>query len=107
MRYVGLVRELDGAVAAVDGYGFRTTPVVRAASIAEQSGSLVPGNVWVKDETGNEGGALDTVQTQGAWPLKRAFDRVATGIGRSVRLPATRPPNQATTSPPGQERSTS
>ena len=52
-------------------------------------------------------GALDTVQTQGAWPLKRAFDRVATGIRRSVRLPATRPRNQATTSPPGQERSTS
>lgn len=44
-EYVSLVRELDAAVAAVDGRGFVVTPYRRA------------GGVWFKDETGNVGGS--------------------------------------------------
>ena len=36
-RYVDLVRELDDAVAAVDGHGFRITPLVRAPGLARGS----------------------------------------------------------------------
>ena len=36
--YVGLVRELDDAVAAVDGHGFRVTPLVRAPGLGARRG---------------------------------------------------------------------
>jgi threonine synthase len=47
--YVALVNSLDDAVAAVDGRGFRITPLVRATGLGE--------GVWVKDETGNVSGS--------------------------------------------------
>ena len=56
-RYVDLVRELDGAVAGVDGSGFRVTPLVRAPAIALAAGLDRRGTVWVKDETGNVAGS--------------------------------------------------
>ncbi len=56
-RYVGLVRELDDAVARVDGKGFRVTPLVRAPGIAHAAGLGARGTVWVKDETGNVAGS--------------------------------------------------
>ncbi len=56
-RYVDLVRELDDAVAGVDGAGFRVTPLVRAPAIARAAGLASHGTVWVKDETGNVAGS--------------------------------------------------
>ena len=56
-RYVGLVHELDDAVAHVDGRGFRVTPLVRAPGIAYAAGLGARGTVWVKDETGNVAGS--------------------------------------------------
>lgn len=56
-RYVDLVRELDDAVAAVDGHGFRVTPLVRAKDLAEAAGLGPMGTVWAKDETGNVAGS--------------------------------------------------
>ena len=56
-RYVDLVRELDDAVAGVDGHGFRVTPLVRAPAIARAAGLGPDGTVWVKDETGNVAGS--------------------------------------------------
>jgi threonine synthase len=56
-RYVDLVRELDDAVASVDGSGFRITPLVRAPAIARAAGLASHGTVWVKDETGNVAGS--------------------------------------------------
>ena len=50
-RYVDLVRELDDAVAAVDGTGFRITPLVRAPGLAAAAGLDAAGTAWVKDET--------------------------------------------------------
>jgi threonine synthase len=51
--YVALVRELDAAIARVDGRGFRTTPFGANAALNERLGL----DVWVKDETGNVSGS--------------------------------------------------
>jgi threonine synthase len=56
-RYVDLVRELDDAVARVDGRGFRVTPLVRAPAIARAAGLGPSGTAWVKDETRNVAGS--------------------------------------------------
>jgi len=72
-----MVRALDHAVAALDGHGFRTTPVVRAASIAEQIGSLVPGDVWIKDETGNVSGSHKARHLMGVMLELRVAEAVA------------------------------
>jgi threonine dehydratase len=49
--YVYLVRQLDAAIEAADGRGFRTTSFGPQAEMSEQLGV----EVWVKDETGNVG----------------------------------------------------
>jgi threonine synthase len=56
-RYVDLVGELDDAVAAVDGHGFRVTPLLRVPALARVAGLGPDGTVWAKDETGNVGGS--------------------------------------------------
>jgi threonine synthase len=52
-----LVRDLDEAVAATDGHGFRVTPFARSARLSGALGLAAPGGVWVKDETGNVSGS--------------------------------------------------
>ena len=56
-RYVATVRELDEAIAAVDGAGFRTTPLVRTPALDERLGFSGGGGILVKDETGNVSGS--------------------------------------------------
>lgn len=56
-RFVTLVRELDEAIARVDGHGFRTTPIVRSTSLDARLGFHPGAGVWVKDETGNVSGS--------------------------------------------------
>ena len=56
-RYTDLVGELDAAVAAVDGHGFRVTPLLRVPALARAAGLGPDGSAWVKDETGNVGGS--------------------------------------------------
>ncbi len=56
--YVALVRELDAAIARVEGGGraggaFRATPFARHAALDDRLGL----EVWVKDETGNVAGS--------------------------------------------------
>ena len=51
--FVDLVRRLDDRIAAVDGHGFRVTPLRREAALGEQLGL----EVWVKNETGNVAGS--------------------------------------------------
>jgi len=55
-EWIARVRELDRAVAEVDGHGFAVTPCAPAAALAERLG-LAPGCLWVKDETGNVSGS--------------------------------------------------
>jgi threonine synthase len=47
--FVALVRRVDAAIAAVDGHGFRVTPLARADARGAE--------LWVKDETGNVSGS--------------------------------------------------
>jgi threonine synthase len=55
-RFVGLVRELDAAVAGVHGHGFVKTPLVDAPALAGALG-LDAHRLWLKDDTGNVGGS--------------------------------------------------
>lgn len=55
--FVALVTDLDERVAAVDGRGFRPTPLVRDALISTRLGFADPGGVYVKDETRNVSGS--------------------------------------------------
>ena len=50
------VRELDDAVARVDGHGFEPTPFGEAPELAEAVG-IGDSELWVKDETGNVSGS--------------------------------------------------
>ena len=56
-RYVGVVRRLDDAIAAVDGHGFRVSPFERAATLGDELGLTGDGGLWVKDETGGVAGS--------------------------------------------------
>jgi threonine dehydratase len=57
---VALVRDVDAAIAAVDGgdgRGFVQTPFARAGALSAILGFAPTGGVWVKDETGNVAGS--------------------------------------------------
>lgn len=54
-EYVDLVRQLDAAVARVDGRGFRVTPFREEPRLAAAAGLSSP--LLVKDETGNVAGS--------------------------------------------------
>jgi threonine synthase len=53
--YLELVGDLDRAVAAVDGRGFRVTPLAAHPALARAAGLSC--ELWVKDETGNVSGS--------------------------------------------------
>ncbi len=50
------IRELDAAVAEVEGHGFEPTPFAPAPELAEAVG-IRDAELWVKDETGNVSGS--------------------------------------------------
>lgn len=54
--FCDLVRELDGAVARVDGRGFEATPFASSPALGARLG-CTSGEVWVKDETCNVSGS--------------------------------------------------
>jgi threonine synthase len=56
-RYVDVVRELQEAIALVDGRPLRVTPFGRAGRLSDRLGFASRGGVWVKDETRNPGGS--------------------------------------------------
>jgi threonine synthase len=56
-EYLRLIAALDRSVAAVDGQGFRVTPLHRSAVLSDRLGFSPTGGVWVKDETGNVSGS--------------------------------------------------
>jgi threonine synthase len=53
--WVEIVGTLDAALAAVDGRGFRVTPLTAQPALAQVLG--LPGQLWVKDDTGNVAGS--------------------------------------------------
>jgi threonine synthase len=54
--FVQLTRELDEAVARVDGRGFRVTPFSPSRTLADRVG-ITSGELWVKDETDHVAGS--------------------------------------------------
>ena len=54
--WIARVRDLDRAIATIDGRGFAVTPCAPAEGLAARLG-LAPGSLWVKDETGNVSGS--------------------------------------------------
>src|SRR5262249_28070327 len=55
--YSALVRSLAASVAAVDGRGFRVTPLFRSRELSETLAFSASGGVWIKNETGNVSGS--------------------------------------------------
>ena len=55
-EFCDIVAELDRAIEAVDGRGFRVTPTAPAPRLARALG-LERSGLWVKDETGNVSGS--------------------------------------------------
>ena len=53
--WVDMVGELDLQLHAVDGRGFRVTPMARQPALAAALG--LAGDLWIKDETGNVSGS--------------------------------------------------
>ena len=70
---MALVEELDDAVAAVDGRGFRRTPL-RAVRRLSTRPSVA--RVWVKDETGNVSGSHKGRHLFGLMILLRVVERL-------------------------------
>ncbi len=56
-RFVTLATDLDRRVEAVDGHGFRVTPLRRDGTISDALGFSRAGGVWIKDETANVAGS--------------------------------------------------
>jgi len=73
--YIALVRELDDAIARVDGRGFRVTPFDRAAVLSERLGFTADGGVWIKDETGNVSGSHKARHLMGILLYLRVVER--------------------------------
>ncbi len=86
-RFVALVGDLDRRVEAVDGRGFRSTPLRRDGAISDALGFSQRGGVWVKDETANVAGSHKGRHLFGVL-LHLAVSRVAaTGSARPDSRP--------------------
>jgi threonine dehydratase len=72
--FVGRVRRLDDAIAAIDGHGFRVTPYARAEALGQHLGL----ELWVKDETGNVAGSHKARHLMG---ILLFLDAVESGAG--------------------------
>jgi threonine dehydratase len=87
-----IIRELDDAVSAVAGTGFRTTPFARHDALSDELGFSQQGGVWIKDETHNVAGSqkarhlfsellhLIAVEKVGRAPWKKPNERPALAI---------------------------
>jgi threonine synthase len=83
-QYMELVRDLDRAVARVDGHGFTVTPFVSQADLAERAGVA---ELWVKDETGNVSGSHKGRHLMGLLILLEVVERIGlAGPGPVRRL---------------------
>ena len=83
--YVALVRELDDAVAEVDGRGFRTTPYARSAELSAALGLDERGGLWIKDETGGVAGSHKARHLFGIAVALAVAGRRRRGRGRDER----------------------
>ncbi len=80
-----IVGRLDDALVAVDGCGFRVTPMAIQPALSQSIG--LEGALWVKDETGNVSGSHKARHLMGAMLYLRVLKaaRLAVGEGIEVR----------------------
>ncbi|MGO9772360.1 MAG: pyridoxal-phosphate dependent enzyme [Roseiarcus sp.] len=78
-----LVGELDAALLAVDGRGFRLTPMTRQPALAEALG--LDHDLWVKDETGNVSGSHKGRHLMGVMLYLRVLERARLPAGEGLR----------------------
>jgi threonine synthase len=81
-----LVGRLDQALTAVDGHGFRVTPMAERRDLAEAIG--LSGSLWVKDETHNVSGSHKARHLMGVMLYLRVLE--ATGLPAGENLKARR-----------------
>jgi threonine synthase len=82
--FLQLARELDEAVAQVDGRGLRVTPFTPARTLAEDVG-IASGELWVKDETGQAAGSHKARHLVGI--MLHLLVEARRGAGGAVRRP--------------------
>jgi threonine synthase len=78
-----LVGKLDDALLAVDGRGFRITPMTRQAALAKALG--LNGDLWVKDETSNVSGSHKARHLMGVMLYLRVLETAALPLGAGLR----------------------
>ena len=80
-----IVGRLDDALIAVDGVGFRVTPMALQPALGESVG--LDGGLWVKDETGNVSGSHKARHLMGAMLYLRVLKaaRLSAGDGIETR----------------------
>jgi threonine synthase len=83
---VALVRELDDAIASVDGHGFGVTPFARSATLSDELGFEALGGVWVKDETSNVAGSHKARHLMGVLSHLIVAEHLGLGPARRPRL---------------------
>ena len=81
-----IVGRLDEALAAVDGCGFRVTPMTAEPALASAAG--VRGTLWVKDETRNVAGSHKARHLMGVMLYLRVIEAARLPIAQGL---ATRP----------------
>jgi threonine synthase len=78
-----LVGELDKALRAVDGRGFRRTPFGRQPALAAALG--LAGELWIKDETFNVSGSHKARHLMGAMLYLRVLEISGLALGDGLR----------------------
>ncbi len=78
-----LLGELDSKLAAVDGRGFRITPMTRQPALAKALG--LSRDLWVKDETGNVSGSHKARHLMGVMLYLRVLESAGLPAGQGLR----------------------
>ena len=78
-----IVEELDAALVAVDGRGFRVTPMTDQKQLAAALG--IKSALWVKDETGNVSGSHKARHLMGVMLYLRVLEIAGLPLGETLR----------------------
>jgi len=78
-----IVEQLDAALIAVDGRGFRVTPMAEQKKLAAALG--LSHALWVKDETGNVSGSHKARHLMGVMLYLRVLERAGLPAGQALR----------------------
>jgi threonine synthase len=81
--WADIVGELDDALVAVDGRGFRVTPMGEQAALAKALD--LTGRLWVKDETGNVSGSHKGRHLAGVMLYLRVLEAAGLPAGIGLR----------------------